>query len=169
MTGNLVEFEFCGKSGVDHCIAIKDKQIARIVQRCSELPGYSVFQYLDEDGTRQRVDSDDVNGYLQTLSGEDFTAKEFRTWAGTVLTTQTLGESQPDPSETKAQQQITAAIKAVAKRLGNRPATCRKYYVHPKIPEFYLTGELSATLMAAQQCSTDLSCHELAVLRILEK
>lgn len=173
MTGNQVEFEFVGKSGVEHHIEVEDKRLTNIIKKCYEIPGYTLFQYLDESGKRQQVDSGNVNDYLQHLTGEDFTAKEFRTWAGTVLTAQELNGIQTEASEakgsgTKAEQQITAAIKAVAKQLGNRPATCRKYYVHPRIPEAHLAGELLPVLQSTHRHPDHLEPYELAVLKLID-
>ncbi|MEM6837145.1 MAG: DNA topoisomerase IB [Cyanobacteria bacterium P01_C01_bin.120] len=165
--GHQVEFEFTGKSGVEHHIELQDKRLVSIIKRCCEIPGYTIFQYLDESGQRHQVDSGDVNDYLQEITNEDFTAKEFRTWAGTVLMAQELRNLAIAQSDIKAQQHIVEATKAVAKQLGNRPATCRKYYVHPKVPEAHLAGELIPTLQSAQQLSEYLEAHECAVLELL--
>ncbi|MEO1295192.1 MAG: DNA topoisomerase IB [Cyanobacteria bacterium J06636_16] len=167
IAGNQVEFEFTGKSGVEHHIELEDKHLVAVIKRCYEIPGYTVFQYLDEEGQRQQVDSGEVNDYLQEITGEDFTAKEFRTWAGTVLTAQELGNLAIAQANVKAQQQVTDAIKAVAKQLGNRPATCRKYYVHPKVPEAHLAGELLPRLQSPRQSSQHLELHECVVLELL--
>lgn len=164
---NQVEFEFVGKSGIKHHVELADKRLVRVIKRCYEIPGYTVFQYLDQNKQRQRIDSGDVNDYLQALTGADFTAKEFRTWAGTVLTAQVLsGLSEKNP-DTKAEHQITTAIKTVAKQLGNRPATCRKYYVHPRVSEAHLTGELVPLMASVHQTVDHLEPHECAVLELL--
>ncbi len=165
--GSQVEFEFTGKSGVNHHIALADKQLVKIIKRCYEIPGYRLFQYIDDEGQRQQVDSEDVNDYLQALTGEDLTAKEFRTWGGTVLTALELGGMGPEDSKPAAQQRVVTAIKAVAKQLGNRPATCRKYYVHPRVPEAYLSGDLVPLMQSAQQTVDYLERYECAVLELL--
>ena len=146
-----VKFHFVGKSGVKHDIEIDDPQLAKIIKRCRDIPGYELFQYFDEDGSRQTVDSGDVNDYLKSITGEDFTAKDFRTWAGTTVATDTLNQLGEWAKETEAKKNVVAAIKAAAAQLGNRPATCRKYYVHPIVPENYLAGQLIAQLSDAQK------------------
>lgn len=165
--GHQVAFEFIGKSGIQHHIDLQNKRLASVIKQCCEIPGYKVFQYVDEDGQRQQVDSGEVNHYLQRLTGEDFTAKEFRTWAGTVLTAQTLSEAASQSTDARTQQQVTTAIKTVAKQLGNRPATCRKYYVHPKVPEAYLSGELIPIMRSPHQTVQHLETHECAILKLL--
>ena len=144
--GATLHFHFRGKSGKEHTIDLKDKRLARIVSRLRDLPGYEVFQYLDDRGERQTVDSADVNQYLKEITGEEFTAKDFRTWAGTVLASLALQEFEAFDSETQAKKNITAAIKAVASRLGNTPAICRKCYVHPVVLDSYLDGTLKHIL-----------------------
>ena len=110
---------------------IRDRRVARIIKECHDLPGHDLFEYLDEDGAIRNVGSHDINSYLKTITGKDFTAKDFRTWSGTVQTALMLAEIGPFSSDTEAKRNILAAIKAAAQRLGNRPATCRNYYVHP--------------------------------------
>ncbi|MGB3299269.1 MAG: DNA topoisomerase IB [Phormidesmis sp.] len=144
-----IDFHFKGKSGVEHDIHISDPKLAAVVRYCRDIPGYELFQYYDEDGNRQTVDSGDVNDYLHSVMGEDFTAKDFRTWAGTNVATDTLYQLGEWKKETEAKQNVVAAIKAAAAQLGNRPATCRKYYVHPLVPENYLAGELIKQLSEA--------------------
>ncbi|MEO1069914.1 MAG: DNA topoisomerase IB, partial [Cyanobacteria bacterium J06638_6] len=165
--GHEVRFEFTGKSGVEHHIELTDKRLAKVIRKCYEIPGYTVFQYFDDEGNKQRVDSGEVNDYLQQITGEDFTAKEFRTWAGTTLATQELGNMALDLTEAPDKKQVTKAIKVVAKQLGNRPATCRKYYVHPKVPEAYLAGELAPLIQSACQTDKHLDHHECVVLKLL--
>ncbi|MEL6401591.1 MAG: DNA topoisomerase IB [Cyanobacteria bacterium J06626_4] len=165
--GHQVEFEFTGKSGIEHHIELADQRLAKLIQRCSELPGYSVFQYLDEDGNRQAVDSGDVNDYLQAVAGGDFTAKDFRTWAGTILMAQTLTQQAPEVTAQPTSKQVTAAIKSVAQQLGNRPATCRKYYVHPKVLDTYLAGQLLPLMQSTDQTIAYLDPDECAVLELL--
>ncbi len=140
--GSTITFRFRGKSGKLHNVGVQDRRLARIVQRCQDLPGYELFHYVDEEGEPRPIDSADVNEYLREVSGEDFTAKDFRTWAGTVLASLALKEFEEFTSETQAKRNVVAAIKAVAEQLGNTPAVCRKCYVHPAVLQCYLSGNL---------------------------
>src|SRR3954464_7410433 len=127
--GSEVRFEFRGKSGITHAVDLQDARLARIVKACRDLPGYELFQYVDADGTRQTICSDDVNAYLREISGDEFTAKDFRTWAGTVLAAQALARLSRFRSQTEARRNVLRAIDSVAKRLGNTNAVCRKAYI----------------------------------------
>jgi DNA topoisomerase I len=138
--GAKLHFSFRGKSGVEHAIAITDRKLARIVQQCQDLPGHELFKYIDEAGKRQTISSDDVNAYLREITGRDITAKDFRTWAGTMLAARELFALGPSRSQREAQRNMIRAIDAVAKRLGNTRAVCRKYYVHPGLVRAYLQG-----------------------------
>src|SRR3990170_5255891 len=138
--GTMLHFSFRGKSGVEHSIAIPDPRVARIVQRCQDLPGEELFQYRDAAGKRQSVSSDDVNDYLRSLGGREITAKDFRTWGGTMLAAMELRRMGPAASRREADRNIIAAVDAVAERLGNTRAVCRKYYVHPALLQAYLMG-----------------------------
>jgi DNA topoisomerase-1 len=138
--GSTLRFEFRGKSGVAHAVAVTDRRIARIVQRCRELPGRELFQYVDERGRRQIVYADDVNTYLREITGRDVTAKDFRTWMGTMLAAAALREMGPAPSKRAAERNVVAAVDSTANRLGNTRAVCRKYYIHPALIEAYLEG-----------------------------
>jgi len=138
--GSLLRFSFRGKSGVEHLLSITDPRLARIIQRCQDLPGQEMFQYLDEAGKRQAVSSDDVNAYLREITGRDVTAKDFRTWGGTMLAAIELRTMGPASSRREADRNIVRAIDAVAERLGNTRAVCRKYYVHPSLVQAYLLG-----------------------------
>jgi DNA topoisomerase-1 len=140
--GATIQFQFRGKSGILHSVRLNDRRLAAIVKRCQDLPGYELFQYLDAEGQRQTIDSADVNAYLRQATGQDFTAKDVRTWAGTVLTACTLWKSAAFASQTQAHKNIVQAIDAVAKRLGNTRAVCRKCYVHPTVLEAYLDQSL---------------------------
>jgi DNA topoisomerase-1 len=142
VSGARVHFAFRGKSGVRHEIDVRDPRLARVVKRCQELPGQELFQYLDEEGELRAVDSADVNEYLQQLTGEEFTAKDFRTWAGTVLAARALGESTPATSRTRARRNVVRALETVARRLGNTRTVCRNSYVHPAVIDAYLEGTL---------------------------
>jgi len=140
--GAMLRFSFRGKSGVEHSIAINDPRLARIVQRCQDLPGQELFQYRDTAGKRQSVSSDDVNEYLRDLTGRDITAKDFRTWGGTMLAAVELRRMGPAASRREADRNIIAAVDTVAERLGNTRAICRKYYVHPSLLHAYLMGSV---------------------------
>lgn len=142
--GATITFDFAGKSGVHHTVDLRDARLARIVRQCEELPGQELFQYVDEDGEARGVDSSDVNAYLQEAAGGHFTAKDFRTWAGSVLAHVTLAEIGAFASATEAKRNVVAAIKRVAERLGNTPSVCRKCYVHPAVLEAYLAGAAAA-------------------------
>ncbi|MDQ6604809.1 MAG: DNA topoisomerase IB [Chloroflexota bacterium] len=174
VSGGTVEFHFRGKSGVEHTIGIKDPRVARIVKRCKELPGAELFQYLDDDGERQTIDSGDVNGYLYEITGEHFTAKDFRTWAGTLLAAMALQGFEAFDSETQAKKNIVGAIERVAERLGNTPTVCRKCYVHPAVLDGYLEGAmLEALKQRTEQEIADglhgLKPEEAAVLAFLQQ
>jgi DNA topoisomerase I len=138
--GRFVNFRFRAKSGVFQSIDLEDAALARSVKRCQDLPGQTLFQYLDAEGRRQSVGSRDVNAYLREISGEDFTAKEFRTWAGTVLAASALCELEVVESKAGRNRNIVQAIESVAKRLGNTRAVCRRCYVHPAVLAAYLEG-----------------------------
>ncbi len=169
-----VTFHFRGKSGIDHEIELKDRRLAGIVKRCQDLPGQDLFQYVDDDGGHQPVTSDDVNAYLREITGEEFTAKDFRTWAGTVLAAQALAAFEEVDSEADAKRNVVQAIESVAKRLGNTRAICRKCYVHPAVIDAYLEGHVAATVKqrAEQELSTALNQlppEEAAVLMLLHQ
>src|SRR5437764_13436344 len=140
--GAKLMFRFRGKSGQEHMIELTDRKLAGVVSRCQDLPGYELFEYVNESGEVCRIDSADVNQYLRDITGQDFTAKDFRTWAGTVLAARELHAAGPARSETAARKATVTAIKSVAHQLGNRPATCRQYYVHPAILDAYTDGSL---------------------------
>ncbi|MGA9243878.1 MAG: DNA topoisomerase IB [Silvibacterium sp.] len=140
--GATITFKFQGKSKVRHTIDVRDRQLARIVQRCQDIPGFELFQYADDAGDPHTIDSADVNEYLRELSKEDFTAKDFRTWAGTVLTCLMLRDREAFESATEAKRNVVEVIKGVAKRLGNTPTVCRKCYVHPAVLDCYFAGAL---------------------------
>ncbi len=168
-----IHFHFRGKSGVEHTVDVKDRRLAAVVRRSQDLPGQELFQYIDEDGERQTIDSGDVNEYLREITGEDFTAKDFRTWAGTVLAAQALQEFGEFDSEAHAKRNVVAAIEAVASRLGNTRAISRKSYVHPAIIEGYMDGSMRQTLKerAEEELEDlkDLPPEEAAVLVLLRQ
>jgi DNA topoisomerase-1 len=138
--GHELRFTFRGKSGVEHSIAIAEPRLARIVQRCQDLPGQEMFQFLNAAGKREAVTSDDVNEYLREASDRDVTAKDFRTWGGTMLAALELRRMGPAASRREADRNILRALDAVAERLGNTRTVCRKYYVHPALIHAYLLG-----------------------------
>lgn len=140
VAGSTVTFSFQGKSRVHHTISLQDRRLARIIKRCEDLPGYELFQYLDNEGNTHSIDSADVNEYLREITGQHFTAKDFRTWAGTVLACDLLRDFPPFTSASEAKKNVVAAIKDVASKLGNTPSVCRKCYVHPAVLEAYLGG-----------------------------
>jgi DNA topoisomerase I len=164
--GSTLHFEFRGKSGKEHSVEVHDRRLARIVRQCRDLPGQKLFQYLDEAGERQGISSEDVNAYLRETTGEDFSAKDFRTWGGTVLALSALLELGSCEGEKDAARTVTEAIKRVSGQLGNRPAICRKYYVHPLVIQTFLDGALEDTLAAAVEGSP--GGDDFAGLRRLE-
>jgi DNA topoisomerase-1 len=171
--GPQLRFEFKGKSGKIWKLAVKDRRIAKVVKACQDLPGQNLFQYIDDDGARQVVTSADVNEYLREISGHDFTAKDFRTWAGTVLAAMALREFESFDTQARAKRHVKAAIERVAARLGNTPTICRKCYVHPEIFASYLDGQLVEVVRAeaGKELADDLENlkpEEAAVLALLE-
>jgi len=170
VTGSRIRFRFRGKSGVAHEVDISDRRIARIVGRLDELPGQHLFQYLDENGEPRAIASDDVNDYLREAAGDDFTAKDFRTWAGTVLAARELAELEPHRSETEAKRDLVAAIDVVARRLGNTRAICRRCYVHPAVVAAFCDGSLRRAMRRRAERRdgpSDLDADEKRVLRLL--
>lgn len=172
--GASVVFHFHGKSGKKHRIDVHDRKLAGIVKRCRDIPGYELFQYIDEDGERQAIDSADVNAYLREVTGEDFTAKDFRTWAGTVLATLALQEFEQFDSDAQAKRNIVRAVERVAERLGNTPAVSRKSYIHPAVIDAYLEGTMLDTLRSRTEQELrhelpNLSPEEAAVMVLLQQ
>jgi DNA topoisomerase I len=142
VAGNEVRFRFTGKSGKEWSLRVRDRRIAKIIRACQELPGQELLQYLDERGQPQDVTSSDVNAYLKEITGREITAKDFRTWAGTVLAAMALSEMQSFDTAAQAKRNLRTAIEGVAARLGNTPTICRKCYVHPEVLSSYLGGNL---------------------------
>jgi DNA topoisomerase I len=140
VSGDMLRFSFRGKSGVEHSISVSEPRLARIIQRCQDLPGQEMFQFLNAAGKREAVISDDVNEYLREASGRDVTAKDFRTWGGTMLAAVELRTAGAAASRREADRNIVRTIDKVAERLGNTRAVCRKYYVHPALIQAYLLG-----------------------------
>jgi DNA topoisomerase I len=173
LDGASIQFKFRGKSGIRHKIDIRDRRLARIVKRCQELPGQELFQYIDEDGATQDIDSSDINDYLREMTGQDFTAKDFRTWAGTVLAAMALQEFEVFDSQAQAKKNVVRAIESVAERLGNTPTVCRKCYVHPALLDAYQDGSMiEAVRQRADQemekSLGNLKPEEAAVMALLQ-
>ncbi|MFJ2357082.1 DNA topoisomerase IB [Pseudomonas sp. MWU16-30322] len=166
VNGSAILFQFRGKSGIEHQITVKDRRLARIIKRCLEIPGQNLFQYLDENGERHSVSSHDVNTYLKTLTGADFTAKDYRTWAGSALALAVLRELQWE-SETEAKRHVVEMVKSVSKQLGNTPAVCRKCYIHPAVVERFLLGALAE--LPRPRVRKGLRSEEVALAMFLEQ
>jgi DNA topoisomerase I len=171
--GSQLRFRFKGKSGKSWQLQLKDRRVARIVKACQELPGQKLFEYLDENGEGREVTSADVNAYLREITGSDITAKDFRTWAGTVMAALALREFETFDSQASAKKNLRAAIESVASRLGNTPTICRKCYIHPEILSAYTEGGLM--LQVKQKAESELrenlgslKPEEAAVLALLE-
>ena len=173
VTGSKIRFRFRGKSGILRDVDLKDRRLAQIVRRCQDLPGQELFQYMDEDGTARLVNSSDVNQYLREATGIDLTAKDFRTWAGTVLAARALGELAPFMSKSQAKRYVVRAVEAVARKLGNTRTVCQKCYIHPATVKAYFDGTLPETLSrpapATRDAQNGLSGDEAAVMMILEE
>lgn len=172
VSGPKIRFQFRGKSGIARDMYFSDRKLAQIVRRCQELPGQDLFQYLDEDGQPHAVNSSDVNDYLRRVTAIDLTAKDFRTWAGTILAARALAELKCLGSKTEAKRNLVKAIESVAKKLGNTRAVCRKCYIHPAVVNSYLDGTLVASLnqsIRAQRADSlsGLTPEETAVMAIL--
>ncbi|MBL0405829.1 DNA topoisomerase IB [Microvirga aerilata] len=172
--GGALRFQFKGKSGKTWKLQVKDRRIAKIVKACQDLPGQDLFQYLDESGERQSITSADVNAYLKEITGRDITAKDFRTWAGTVLAALALAEFEEFDNQAMAKKNIRSAIEKVSSRLGNTPSICRKCYVHPEVFSSYLDGGL--LLEIKDEIETELreelpslKPEEAAVLTLLQE
>lgn len=172
--GAQFRFSFRGKGGKRHEVTLRNRRLAQIVRRLQDIPGQELFQYYDDDGQRRPVDSADVNGYLREVSGGDFTAKDFRTWAATVLAAWALKELEAFDTQAAAKRNITQAIERVAGRLGNTPAICRKSYVHPEVVGAYLDGSLLESLKTEVEAElreelAGLEPEEVAVLVFLQQ
>ncbi len=171
--GDNLHFEFRGKSGKTHRLEVEDGRLARIVRNCQSIPGQELFVYVNGDGKPQRINSEDVNGYLRAISGEDVTAKDFRTWAGTVLAATALGELESFKTLSQAKRNVVRAIEEVAHNLGNTPAICRKSYVHPAIFDSYLDRSMlklyHVRSTKAGKKVSGLRTEEVAVLELLQR
>jgi DNA topoisomerase-1 len=173
VTATKLKFSFKGKSGIKHEVDVSDRRLAKIICLLQDLPGQNIFQYVDEEGEVRNIDSQDVNDYLREITGEDFTAKDFRTWAGTVLAAMALNAQEAFENKTQAKKNIKDAISAVAKILGNTPTVCRKCYVHPAVLETYLDGAMieglkQKTEETLERKLGDLRSEEAAVMSFLQ-
>ena len=171
VTPEGVRFEFRGKSGIAHAVDLRDARLARVVRKCQDLPGHTLFQYIDHDGHRQTIDSADVNAYLREITGDAFTAKDFRTWAGTVLAAQELSARAAFRSQREAKSHVLRAVESVARRLGNTRAVCRKSYIHPAVLAAYMDGETLAPIAPARSSRSArvLAPIEFAVVRVIRR
>jgi DNA topoisomerase I len=174
VSGSNIRFEFRGKSGVQQALDLNDRRLAKIIKQCQELPGHELFQYVDDDGARNTIGSADVNDYLRAIAGDDFSSKDFRTWAGTVLAARSLAELHRVAGKA-VKKNIARAIETVAKQLGNTKTVCRKCYVHPVVFEAYADGSLMQIShrrlkkFKAAAAVHDLNSDEAAVLALLEQ
>ena len=174
VNGSALRFQFRGKSGILHAVNLEDRRLAHIVRQSRDLPGYELFQYVDGDGQRHSIDAADVNAYPKSIAGDEFTAKDFRTWAGTVLAARALQDVAVFESKAQAKRNVLRAVETVAKRLGNTRAVCRKCYIHPEVVNAYLDGTLAASLdrKAGRELRShlhELSPEEAAVLALLHR
>jgi DNA topoisomerase-1 len=174
VNGSEVRFHFRGKSGKEHSITLRDRRLARLVKKCQDLPGQQLFQYVDDEGERHNIESADVNAYLREITGEDFTAKDFRTWAGTLLAATALQELESFESAAGAKRQLSGAVESVARKLGNTPTVCRACYVHPDVIDEFLEGTLAETLRGKIEDTLldlprGLESDEAAVVALLQR
>jgi DNA topoisomerase-1 len=164
-----LRFQFRGKSGVRHVVDVDDRRLAQVVKQCRDLPGQELFVYVDSRGTVQSIGSGDINDYIREVTGEDFTAKDFRTWSATVLAVTALRELPPASTKGRSEKNVVLAVEAVARLLGNTRAVCRKSYVHPGVVESYIDGRMLKTLTRRSKLPriAGLRPDEVAVLQIL--
>ena len=171
ITGHELRFRFTGKSGKAHDLRVTDRRVAKIVRACQDIPGYEVFKYLDEQDQAQNIDSSDVNDYLREVAGADFTAKVFRTWAGSVEALEELRDAGTAETQTAAKQNVVQMVKGVARALGNTPAVCRKSYIHPALIDGYLKGTFHQTLQSLprRRSTSRMTSNERLLLDFLKK
>ena len=170
--GNTLQFRFRGKSGKHHMIDVNDRRLARVVRQCRDLPGQDLFQYVDDEGRRQRIGSGDINRYVRDATGQEFTTKDFRTWWGSVLAVTALRELPPASTRTQSERNVVLALDAVAGLLGNTRAVCRKSYVHPGVLGCYIDGSLERIVKrrprTAPASVAGLRGDEVALVNVLE-
>jgi DNA topoisomerase-1 len=172
LSGSRLRFQFRGKSGKWHEIDVEDPRAARVIRQCQELPGQELFQYLDDEGQNRAVGSSDINDYLRAITGRDFSAKDFRTWGGTIRAIQALREIGPATSEKEKKAAMMAAVKQVAGQLGNTTTVCRKYYIHPAVLSAYDEGwffELAQEVESAEAGPGDMTADERLALALLSR
>jgi len=172
VSGSSIRFEFRGKSGVQHALGLNDRRLATIIKRCQEFPGHELFQYIGDNGDRYRINSEDVNDYLRQIGGDEFSSKDFRTWAGTVLAARELEQLDGVGTKTARKKSIQRAIELVAEKLGNTKVICRKCYIHPAVIEACLEGSLSQLLRRRTTKTKTwhgLESEEAAVLALLRR
>jgi DNA topoisomerase-1 len=172
--GDELRFEFRGKSGVAHAVSVTDRRIVRIVQQCHDLRGWELFKYVDDSGEKQTVEAEDVNDFLREVARRDVTAKDFRTWAGTMLAAEALRAQGPARTKKEAEKKVVQAVDDVAARLGNTRAVCRKYYIHPALLAAYLEGDVLPPQKARDakreaSSGATLRRHEAEVLAFLKR
>ncbi|MFO2464325.1 DNA topoisomerase IB [Pseudomonas sp. 15FMM2] len=166
INGSEILFQFRGKSGIEHQVSVKDRRLANVLKRCLELPGQNLFQYLDENGERRTISSTDVNTYLHSLTGADFTAKDYRTWAGSAQALAVLRALAWQP-ESDAKKHMVQMVKDVARQLGNTPSVCRKCYIHPAVLEHFTLGELAK--LPKPRARQGLKTEEVGLAMFLER
>lgn len=172
VAGSTIRFAFRGKSGQEWRVRIQDRRVAKVIRACQGLPGQHLFQYVDDDGERRAIASDDVNAYLRTVGGPRVSAKDFRTWAGTVLCGVALSLAPPAEAERQRRRQVASAVRAVAYRLGNTPAVCRSAYIHPAVLTAHESGTLyrqASRLSHGEASDMGLTAAEETILRLLRK
>lgn len=173
VSGKQATFSFKGKSGVEHEVEIDHPRVAKIIKQCRDLPGFELFQYLDDEGVKRDVGSADVNEYLRSIMGQEITAKDFRTWGGTTLSATTLHQLGEPETITQKKKNLVATVKEVAMHLGNKPATCRNYYIHPKVFQLYeddlLISKFTQAVESSSDATTNLQIEEQAVLELLKE
>ncbi len=164
-----LQFHFKGKSGKQHDVEFDDRRLTPIVRRCRDIPGQLLFQYIDDEGEHRPIGSTDVNDYLRCITGEDYTAKDFRTWAGTLLAAMALQQHDKCTSFTQAKKNVVRAIEVVSEKLGNTPSICRKCYVHPAVIESYLEGALRLPAPRKAAHTDALTREEISLLKFLQQ
>lgn len=174
INGAMLKFSFKGKKGVYHTVTLKNKRLARIVQACKDIPGKELFQYIDENGVRASIDSGMINNYIKEATGKDFSAKDFRTWAGTLSILSSFKALGIGKTQTEIKRSVVAALDEVSAKLGNTRTICKKYYVHPKIIRLYEEGNLQRYLNELDDVEkgeegSELTQEEKVLMKILRK
>jgi DNA topoisomerase-1 len=165
-----IKFKFRGKSGKYHEIKLRNPKLAKLIKRCQDLPGYDLFEYLDDEGNPHSISSTDINKYICDITNQNFTAKDYRTWGGSVYAMKVLQDFSEFDNETEAKKNITMAIKLIAKKLGNTTAVCKKYYIHPAVTEAYLNKTLNSVIENNKYSqSEDLHPEEIALIKLIEQ